>query len=875
MKAKITSACMAAAFLIMGVFSHGFAQQAKDEENGNPNFRYIDNWDFYPNPNYNPEDPTSPEFLTLGISLWWRPQGANQTVGVIPIQDIDNPYTYREHETEIVNPQTGSTGSMKLAFIWDEDVEWFEPTPAGSQSHFIRQYMPPSNANVSARQFQTGQALEVFIHGDGSGNRFRFMTRDGAIPAQLEGSPWITLDWVGWKRITWDFNRPENVVGWISGNGEMNIGNPFYFDSFHITRNKEGASPDGVIYFDDFRIVDPFAINFNIAGADGSEVISIRNTSFDQLQSGFTFNAETFDAGVTEFDLFPGTFQYFVQKDGFVTAVGTFEVDDADLAIDVTLNTGDDPEFNVTFTIIGADEQILNDATITIGEQTLTAAPYVFQLTPGFYNYTVSRELYFDTEGSFTVTDGNLFVNVTLEEIPDVVDRIFLSWDVAPSASTPTFRQEHYSVYVASVTPGQAFNPADYVKVFEETLSTTHPNWTYQNRSVDISAYQQQNIRVAFRHHDSEDNDRLVIDNVKITGVAEGDDDMVLLHEDFTGGIPTGFDPEAPVYDEEWLPAGWLAVDADNDGFNWYFAIRVDQDLNVTAHMRSQSYDPEEQEALDPDNWLVTPTIQMPWVFFFNVAFDVKDEQGAALANAIITLDGVEYPAGQYTFSLANGTYTYQVSKEDYVTATGTFTVANEAKTVEVTMALIPLYDVTFNVNMNQAAGFEPGVTNVYLTGSFFEWAVPGSIAESQLNPTDNVFIFTRTLQLPAGTYEYKYFNGPSFDNGEWAGGANRVVVVTDNMEVNDVFGVPTSVNEVNAAQVAMFPNPARQQVTITSDSRISQVTIFNLAGQQVYNQQVNDLTHTLRLDGFNHGIYMVRILTDQGAQTRKLQLVK
>ena len=842
MKTKITITMIFSLFFILGIFAEGYAQQAKDNEKENPNFSYIDDFE-------------------EGVALWWTPQGSGSTAGIILEDDEGNLVTYREHDTITVNPHTGSTGSMKLAIQWDNDEEYI-----GVASHLVRQHMPESNATAPERLLSVGQALEVFVYGDGSGNRLRLMLRNPPPSLKLEGTQWITIDWTGWKRITWDYNNPDNVVGWLSGTGEI-ADQLLYFDSFQITKNPQGTTESALLYFDDLRIVDPFNVEFNIAGADGSEIISINNV--------------TYEAGETEFSFFPGEFQYFVEKEGFVTYIGTFEVDDEDLTIDVTLESGTDSEYTVNFTVLSEDEELITDAIITLGDVTNDVGDYSFTVTPGFYNYTVSKELYFDTEGFVTVTGNNIFVNVILQEIPDIFYNVYLSWDVAPTAAATANREEHYSVWV-STSDADTLTPENSVMIFEETLSSTHPQWTYQSRQVEISQFAEQNIRVAFRHHGVTGKDRIIISNVEISGPEPGETEpTVLLFEDFEGGLPEGFDPQTfdptdpDAYDPTWIPEGWTSIDYNEDDFKWEFGIFVDQDLSYKTFMVSRSYDPDTGNDLTPDNWLITPMLEMPMVFFYDVVFVVTDDDDAPINNAVITLNGQEFEPGQYEFELTNGTYEYEVSLEAYETVTGTFTVDGEDKEIEVTLSIIPLYNVTFNVNMNQADGFEPGETDVYFTGTFFDWAVPGTVEGQQLNPTDNIFIFTQTLQLAAGTYEYKYFDGPSFEDGEWPGDPNRVIEVTDDMVVEDFFGVQTSVDDLTENVVNLFPNPANSQVNITSGSRIMEVVVYNIAGQMVYRHTPGTQSHIIDLNAFHNGIYMVRILTPEGLQTMKLQVVK
>ena len=256
-----------------------------------------------------------------GVDMWWQPEFSGSTMGIMIEDDEGNLLTYRAHETGIVNPHTGSTGSMQLAFVWDDDIEWIEPAPNGTHSHFIRVFFPTVYSMEPERRFEPGQALEVFIYGDGSENRMRLMVRDGI--TQLEGSPWQIIDWTGWRRFTWDYNDVANVVGWVTGDGEMTEGEPFFFDSFQVTRNESGTTTEGVLYLDDLRIVDPFNVAFDIIDADGTEVITI--------------NGAQHDAGVTDFELFPGEYQFTVIKTGYQTYSGSFEVEDSDLFIEVLL----------------------------------------------------------------------------------------------------------------------------------------------------------------------------------------------------------------------------------------------------------------------------------------------------------------------------------------------------------------------------------------------------------------------------------------------------------------------------------------------------------------------------------------------------------
>ena len=79
------------------------------------------------------------------------------------------------------------------------------------------------------------------------------------------------------------------------------------------------------------------------------------------------------------------------------------------------------------------------------------------------------------------------------------------------------------------------------------------------------------------------------------------------------------------------LPTGWLAIDNDGDGFNWINVI--EQGFGFEAHtglgaMTSASYD-NTAGALTPDNWLITPAIQVTATSQLNYWHSAQDPDWA------------------------------------------------------------------------------------------------------------------------------------------------------------------------------------------------------------------------------------------------------
>jgi len=101
-----------------------------------------------------------------------------------------------------------------------------------------------------------------------------------------------------------------------------------------------------------------------------------------------------------------------------------------------------------------------------------------------------------------------------------------------------------------------------------------------------------------------------------------------------------------------------------------------------------------------------------------------------------------------------------------------------------------PVYSVTFRVNMANAEEFDPEEDVVYITGSVIGWAEPGSEPENQtMTRIGETMIWTITMELEAGEYQYKYFLNEGWDGGEWPGDPNRIILVTGNIIQNDIWG--------------------------------------------------------------------------------------
>ena len=88
------------------------------------------------------------------------------------------------------------------------------------------------------------------------------------------------------------------------------------------------------------------------------------------------------------------------------------------------------------------------------------------------------------------------------------------------------------------------------------------------------------------------------------------------------------------------------------------------------------------------------------------------------------------------------------------------------------------------------------------------------------------------------------------------------------------IYGSPEGVDEVDSQAVQVYPNPAKDMLTVKAEN-LSSVTVYNMMGQKVLSQAVNAEEITINTCDFESGIYMVRVVADGIEITRKISVIK
>lgn len=168
-----------------------------------------------------------------GVDNWWDPDGSGSTTGTVPAST-----TFNSAATSF--SLLPGQKSARLDYAWD----------VSAPEHLIRTYL--QGGAPRQRQFSTENKLQVFVRGDGSGTPFRFCI-DELNPAGHEVSPWITLDWVGWRVVEWNLSSGTTTGEWI---GDGIISGQLRFDSFQLGYAGKEDFASGSIWLDDLRLVE-------------------------------------------------------------------------------------------------------------------------------------------------------------------------------------------------------------------------------------------------------------------------------------------------------------------------------------------------------------------------------------------------------------------------------------------------------------------------------------------------------------------------------------------------------------------------------------------------------------------------------------------
>lgn len=77
--------------------------------------------------------------------------------------------------------------------------------------------------------------------------------------------------------------------------------------------------------------------------------------------------------------------------------------------------------------------------------------------------------------------------------------------------------------------------------------------------------------------------------------------------------------------------------------------------------------------------------------------------------------------------------------------------------------------------------------------------------------------------------------------------------------------------NQFDVSQLSYYPNPVKESLTISNNRNISTVAVYNLLGQRVLVQSINNVIGVVDMSGLTKGAYMLKVTSENQVKTIKI----
>ena len=123
---------------------------------------------------------------------------------------------------------------------------------------------------------------------------------------------------------------------------------------------------------------------------------------------------------------------------------------------------------------------------------------------------------------------------------------------------------------------------------------------------------------------------------------------------------------------------------------------------------------------------------------------------------------------------------------------------------------------------------------------------------------------------LADGTYYYQMTAVYAANGEECESDPANAYGSDENYVVVDV----TAIDENGVKGMMVYPNPTQGDLNISAEG-ISRIVITNALGQVMYDQEVNTDNKIINMSQYEGGVYMVRIVTENGVAVERVTVVK
>ncbi|HMB99520.1 MAG TPA: T9SS type A sorting domain-containing protein [Flavobacteriaceae bacterium] len=79
------------------------------------------------------------------------------------------------------------------------------------------------------------------------------------------------------------------------------------------------------------------------------------------------------------------------------------------------------------------------------------------------------------------------------------------------------------------------------------------------------------------------------------------------------------------------------------------------------------------------------------------------------------------------------------------------------------------------------------------------------------------------------------------------------------------------STNNYSLEKIKIFPNPVSSNYVNIATTQDLDVILYNVLGKQILTEKVTSSQNTIDLSNFNKGIYLVKLISENGQVIKKL----
>lgn len=405
----------------------------------------------------------------------------------------------------------------------------------------------------------------------------------------------------------------------------------------------------------------------------------------------------------------------------------------------------------------------------------------------------------------------------------------------------PNYAADHYSVYVISGT-----TLADTTEVFSETL--TAGDTTFAVRVAAIPATVSGNFKIAFRHYNCVGGYALGIDSIKVQTLSAPASVSIQGPTSVMAGTSATYTAIcANATSFAWTVDG-AAQNVTNNTLTYTFNTTGNHTIGVTA---TNSIGTSAPASLTVNVYTCDAVTSFPW------NEDFENGIGGCWSTIDANGDGHSWMATLNDNDLAgfgnNGSNS--AYSNSYINGVGAVTPDNWLVTPAITLPATGSYTLSWFAGSAPSYPEEHYAVYVATANTEAAFSATNALYEETLTSGDwtehNV-----SLANYAGQTVYVAFRHYNCSDAYILGIDDVTIAATTGIE-----------NVENAANVAIYPNPVRNMLTIEGND-VKNVEIIDMNGRVVL---TNDRAGQLDMSTLAEGVYMVRVMSLSGVTAQKV----